>query len=142
MASSTNLTRRVFLRVVGLTGTGACLGAGCGGSGSDVDVLTEDLEVILGDHPDLTEVDKTVLIDAGTLTPIAITLVATDEFMITGTECDHEHCTVSRSGAGWNCPCHGSRFDLDGTRTRGPAHDGLTVYDWMLEGDVLTIFAP
>jgi Rieske Fe-S protein len=140
MSSTTKVTRRVFLRVVGATGAG--LSAGCGDSQPNADVISEDLEVLLSDHPQLAEVDSTVKIDAGTLTPIAVTLVATDEFLVTATECDHQHCEVNRNGAGWVCPCHGSRFDLDGTKTQGPAHGGLYVYDWSLDGDVLTILAP
>jgi Rieske Fe-S protein len=140
MTSSSSLTRRVFLRVVGATG--ACAGVGCEDSGGNVDVLSADLDVLLSEHSGLADLDKSVFIDAGLVAPISITRTATDEFMVTGTECDHQHCGVTRSGAGWVCPCHGSRFDLDGKRTKGPANGGLTVYDWLLEGDVLTIFAP
>lgn len=140
MDSSKNLTRRVFLQVVGATG--ACLGAGCSDSNIDVDVLTEDFVVTLSEQPDLAQVDKSVLIDAGTLRPIAVTRTSDTEFIVTATECDHASCGVTRSGTGWVCPCHGSRFDLDGVRTKGPAHGGLFVYDWALDGDVLTIFAP
>ena len=63
-------------------------------------------------------------------------------FEVTGTECSHEHCGVQRNGDGWACPCHGARFALDGARRSGPAPVGLTSYDWMLDGDVLTILAP
>lgn len=35
--------------------------------------------------------------------------------------CTHLGCTVGRSQEGYHCPCHGSRFDADGTNTAGPA---------------------
>lgn len=104
--------------------------------------MWHDSEVVLSDYPDLAEVDESVLIDAGTLRPIAVTRVSATEFIVTGTECDHQQCGVVRNGAGWACPCHGSAFELDGTVTQGPAHGDLAVYDWSLEGEVLTIFTP
>ena len=51
--------------------------------------------------------------------------------------CPHARCTVS-----WQvdqtcfaCPCHGSKFDPDGTVVRGPAREPLGVYEAKVEGD-------
>lgn len=35
--------------------------------------------------------------------------------------CTHLGCTVESKPEGFACPCHGSRFDLQGNVTRGPA---------------------
>jgi cytochrome b6-f complex iron-sulfur subunit len=35
--------------------------------------------------------------------------------------CTHLGCTVESKPDGFACPCHGSRFDLQGNVTRGPA---------------------
>ena len=35
--------------------------------------------------------------------------------------CTHLGCTVESQADGFACPCHGSRFDLQGKVTRGPA---------------------
>ena len=37
------------------------------------------------------------------------------------TTCTHLGCSVSISDTGFSCPCHGSRYDQDGTVTGGPA---------------------
>ena len=37
------------------------------------------------------------------------------------TVCTHLGCIVKREGAAFSCPCHGSRFALDGTVEKGPA---------------------
>ncbi len=37
------------------------------------------------------------------------------------TTCTHLGCIVSISDTGFACPCHGSRYDQDGTVTGGPA---------------------
>jgi Rieske Fe-S protein len=37
------------------------------------------------------------------------------------TRCPHLGCTVERQADGFQCPCHGSQFGLDGQVRRGPA---------------------
>ena len=36
-------------------------------------------------------------------------------------ECTHLGCTVEQRNFGFECPCHGSRFDPSGTTLKGPA---------------------
>lgn len=45
--------------------------------------------------------------------------------------CTHMLCTVQWNGAetSWDCPCHGSRFDVDGTVLAGPAVEALAPVD-------------
>ena len=41
------------------------------------------------------------------------------------TTCTHLGCIVAPSPTGFQCPCHGSRFDVDGNVTGGPAPKAL-----------------
>jgi len=41
------------------------------------------------------------------------------------TTCTHLGCIVNLSDTGFACPCHGSRYDQDGTVTGGPAPKNL-----------------
>jgi cytochrome b6-f complex iron-sulfur subunit len=43
--------------------------------------------------------------------------------------CTHLGCTVNRADHGYNCPCHGSLFDEQGTVKSGPAPRSL---EWFL----------
>jgi Rieske Fe-S protein len=45
-------------------------------------------------------------------------------------ECPHRGCGVDpkEGGEGYECPCHGSAFENDGTRLSGPADQDL---DWL-----------
>jgi cytochrome b6-f complex iron-sulfur subunit len=44
-----------------------------------------------------------------------------DKLAAISTTCTHLGCIVGVSETGFACPCHGSRFDQDGTVTGGPA---------------------
>ena len=41
--------------------------------------------------------------------------------------CPHQNCTVGWNAAEgtWDCPCHASRFEADGSYISGPANEGL-----------------
>lgn len=41
------------------------------------------------------------------------------------TVCTHLGCIVKSEGGGFDCPCHGSRFALDGSVIKGPAPKAL-----------------
>jgi Rieske Fe-S protein len=47
------------------------------------------------------------------------------QFVAVSASCTHQCCTVTFSGSGFDCPCHGSAFALDGRVTRGPAARSL-----------------
>jgi cytochrome b6-f complex iron-sulfur subunit len=42
--------------------------------------------------------------------------------------CTHLGCTVNKSTEGFICPCHGSRYDLEGAVFHGPAQRNLEWY--------------
>ncbi len=135
-------SRREFLKITaGAVALGAAGGLleGCGELAGG-DVLTEDLVLVLSEHPELAVEGQSLLVDAGIKSPIAVTRTGPQDFVVTGTECNHAGCSVRREGAAWRCPCHGSTFALEGGLTKGPATADLAVYDFALEGDRLTIF--
>jgi len=42
--------------------------------------------------------------------------------------CTHLGCIIGKSGEGFDCPCHGSRFSKDGKVLKGPAASPLKEY--------------
>ena len=48
--------------------------------------------------------------------------------------CTHLGCIVKSVPDGFECPCHGSRFKLDGSVTKGPAPQSLPWVEVTLEG--------
>jgi cytochrome b6-f complex iron-sulfur subunit len=51
----------------------------------------------------------------------AVVLRTTSGFTALSLVCTHLGCTVGSKPEGFACPCHGSRFDIQGRVTRGPA---------------------
>lgn len=49
-------------------------------------------------------------------------------FFAVSAVCTHLGCIVTQIPEGFSCPCHGSRFDLDGTVLQGPAGSPLPWY--------------
>ena len=111
--------------------------------GCAIDNLLQDTAVDLSLHPSLEEIDVTVFVDVGLRQPVAITRVGPEaaDFLVTNTECTHLSCQVEREGAGFLCPCHSSRFALDGGYQSGPAEDDLTGYAFEIDGEIMTIHA-
>jgi nitrite reductase/ring-hydroxylating ferredoxin subunit len=56
----------------------------------------------------------------------AIVYHTSDGFWAIGLKCTHLGCTVENKNDMFICPCHGSRFDNKGRRTRGPATRDLS----------------
>lgn len=48
-----------------------------------------------------------------------------DRMAAISTTCTHLGCIVAPSATGFQCPCHGSQFDIDGNVTGGPAPRSL-----------------
>lgn len=48
--------------------------------------------------------------------------------------CTHAGCALAIKYGGIECPCHGSKFELDGTVARGPATEPLVARPVMVRG--------
>jgi Rieske Fe-S protein len=54
--------------------------------------------------------------------------------------CTHAGCTVNKVADGTiDCPCHGSKFNLDGTVAHGPAQKPLAVKNVTVQGDSIVL---
>jgi cytochrome b6-f complex iron-sulfur subunit len=119
MNKNPEVTRRDFLKIVSsavLTIAGLL---GLGGLFRFLDTQTElspqtDFNLGLTDKYPLGS--RTVLPDVP-----ALLVHSQAGFSALSLVCTHLGCTVESHADGFACPCHGSRFDLQGSVTRGPA---------------------
>jgi cytochrome b6-f complex iron-sulfur subunit len=118
-----NLNRRDFLKVStnSLLALAAALGAG-----GLIRFLSYQF-----DSPPLNEFDigpeSDYPIPSRTVLPNIPAVIVRDEsgFKAISLTCTHLGCSVEPRNFGFECPCHGSRYDVNGTVTKGPAASNL-----------------
>jgi cytochrome b6-f complex iron-sulfur subunit len=120
--SSTNLSRRDFLALLGR-------GALWATAGVTVVALLRYLSFTEPTPPQVFVLDEPSAYPPGTTTPVADgrAFIQHDErglYAINAT-CTHLGCLVKQSPAGFECPCHGSRYAASGAVTTGPATQPL-----------------
>ncbi len=96
----------------------------------DVSLLSGDNQAVYTENP---EKEPVIVIRKGSTTYVALRLV-----------CKHEGCrfpSVDLRGVKISCQCHGSEYDLNGFRTRGPAPPGsrLDQYETIFKSTTKTV---
>ncbi|MCV7280091.1 Rieske (2Fe-2S) protein [Mycolicibacterium flavescens] len=90
--------------------------------GAPANVLTKTSEVPVG---------AGVIVD-----DLVLTQPSAGQFLAFSTTCTHAGCAVNRVADGAIvCPCHGSRFNLDGSVAQGPASRPLQTEAVTVQGD-------
>jgi len=141
------LTRRRFCELCVLSG-GALLGA-CADSPGPADELAPDLGADGTAPPDLAmECRRATGLAPGDLAigqaralPRRTLYVCRDArgLFAVSAICTHYACLADLDGAGFTCPCHGSRFALDGSVEVGPAKAPLAHYALSIGADGLLV---
>lgn len=118
------ISRRDFLKLVNTAILSTCGILGLSGLFRFLDTSTQSpakTDFNLGPGDKYPPGSRTVLPDVP-----AILLHDGSGFSALSLVCTHLGCTVEASPSGFACPCHGSKFDLGGNVTRGPAGKPLT----------------
>lgn len=123
--NTSDLSRRDFLKLVRNLILWACALLGLGGLVRFLDTRTQpdpQTDFDAGPADGFADGSRTVL-------PQVPTVLIKDAqgFHALSLICTHLGCTVETRLDGFACPCHGSRFDLQGRVTRGPAAQPLKV---------------
>jgi Rieske Fe-S protein len=136
--------RRRFVKGVALT-TGAVAVSGCGGGAASP---TAPIGPPAAQARRLTlplmGVGETVAAFDGD-EGLAVTRLSENDVVAVSRRCTHQGCTVllpERAGATLDCPCHGSRFTIQGVVVNGPAERPLPGYPARIEGRSVIVTLP
>ncbi|EKV03299.1 Rieske Fe-S protein [Leptolyngbya sp. PCC 7375] len=64
-----------------------------------------------------------------------------DSLIALNSMCTHQGCSVEWKDDAFACPCHGSKFNTDGSVATGPATDPLASYEAIIDGDLVLVKA-
>lgn len=138
------LSRQEFVVSAGLAGialgASACAGYGPPPAGSAMNTAaTEPVPTGVAGTPVAVTAD--VAVGSGVIVEdIVVTQSAPGVFRAFSAVCTHAGCLLADVFDGTiNCPCHGSKFNLDGTVANGPAERPLQGKSVTVTGDVITV---
>ena len=71
---------------------------------------------------------------------VVVTQPSAGQFMGFSAKCTHKGCLVDKVAEGTiDCPCHGSKFNLDGSVANGPADKPLEAVAVSVQGDSIVL---
>ncbi|RMI35815.1 QcrA and Rieske domain-containing protein [Nocardia stercoris] len=125
-----SVTRRTAIVGVGAAAVGASVAAcGSGGTPAESTPASAQPGTVLAKVADVPVGGGVVVGDTVVTQPVA------GEFRGFSSVCPHQGCKVDRvSGGQIECPCHFSRFRLDGTVVSGPAQRSLAAKAVRVDG--------
>jgi len=143
------ISRRHFLEdliKIGAFGTVGSVLAGCASGGlplvmGQAEEGEEHIRIRLQDAPELNLPQGAISLgtaEGGELN-IFVLKIAENEFVALSSICTHLGCRVRKARDGFDCPCHGSRYDLQGNVINGPAAKSLMSFPVRREGEELVI---
>lgn len=117
------VSRRDYLSLGGIASAGAAI------LFSTVGMLRLPKPRVLPDVSNLVRLGKASKFPPGTVTVLPeqkVSVVATERGIgVISLVCTHLGCIVNKTERGYDCPCHGSKFDADGHVLGGPAPRSL-----------------
>lgn len=129
-------SRRGFLR--GMVGVGAGAAAvslpGCAPNISPAPVVDVDkdadgnVRLTVARYPDLSKDGGAITLRVTGQQPLLVMHPSGTQYAVTASTCTHSGCPLGFEQGEAICPCHGSRFALDGTVTNPPARAPLKSY--------------
>ncbi|PTL79605.1 ubiquinol-cytochrome c reductase iron-sulfur subunit [Vitiosangium sp. GDMCC 1.1324] len=140
-------SRRGFLRGMVGVGAGAAAGTGLAGCAPDISpapVANAEkeggkVELEVARYPDLSRDGGAITLRVTGEQPVLVMHPSGDTYSVVASTCTHAGCPLGFQDGEAICPCHLSRFALDGKVTHPPALAPLKSYTASFNAGILTI---
>jgi Rieske Fe-S protein len=134
--------RQHAIRGAGLVLTAGALAA-CGSSEEEKPAASSEPSAPTEAPPGGDAIATTADVPVGSgviVDDVVITQPTAGVFKGFSSECTHKGCAVNKVAEGTiDCPCHGSKFNLDGSVAKGPATEPLEAKPISVEGDSIVL---
>jgi len=97
------------------------------------------IRISLTAMPVLSQPGGAVMLSLPRKKELVIVHWSNDEYVALSPTCTHRGCRVRKVQQGFECPCHGSRYDQYGEVIEGPATRPLARYPLQTQGDQLLL---
>jgi Rieske Fe-S protein len=141
-----HVPRQQVIRGAGVVLTAGALAACGGGGDKPEDKPAASSEAVTTPPPAEAPggaIAKTADVPVGSgvvVDDVVITQPTAGEFKGFSSSCTHKGCAVNKVADGTiDCPCHGSKFNLDGTVAKGPATKPLESKAVSVKGDSIVL---
>jgi Rieske Fe-S protein len=141
-----HVPRQQVIRGAGVVLTAGALAACGGGGDKPEDKPAASSEAVTTPPPAEAPggaIAKTADVPVGSgviVDDVVVTQPTAGEFKGFSSSCTHKGCAVNKVADGTiDCPCHGSKFNLDGTVAKGPATKPLESKAVSVKGDSIVL---
>jgi Rieske Fe-S protein len=136
------IPRQHVIRGAGLVLTAGAL-AGCGSGGDKPAAESESSSSAAPAEDSGGAIAQTADVPVGSgviVDKVVITQPTAGDFKGFSSKCTHKGCAVNKVADGTiDCPCHGSKYNLDGTVAKGPATAPLEAKAIVVKGDSIVL---
>ena len=134
------IPRQQMIRGAGLVLTAGALTA-CGGGEKSASSSTSAAPPTAAAAGAVITKTSDVPVGSGVIVEdIVVTQPSAGVFKGFSSKCTHKGCAVNKVADGTiDCPCHGSKYNLDGTVANGPATQPLEAKDVVVQGDSIVL---
>ncbi len=129
-----NGSRRDFLKTTSTFVSGSLVFLSCGELSEVTPTTTITVEngkakVLLQDFEQLKTIGQSAYFKISGINDSLVAIrVSENQIRVLSRICTHAGCKVKHESSLLDCPCHGSRFDLNGNVIKGPADAPLASY--------------